>query len=86
VCGKHIGYGYEELHQWLNAGAAALDAGDIDGGSFYALGAIRQMKNATTNFFKPWADLGLKAFEDRRKHGNRYDENDKLKRRPTGRF
>ena len=81
VCNKHMGYGYEELYQWLSAAAATFEAGDIDAGSFYAMGAIKQMHFATTNIHKAWAELGLKAFGDRMKHGNRYDEDGNLKNR-----
>jgi len=80
VCSKHMGFGYEELSQWLFATAMAFEAGDVDAGSFYALGAIRQMRNATTNFYSGWAELGLKAFANRSKHGNRYDDDGELKK------
>jgi hypothetical protein len=76
-----MGFGYEELSQWLFATAMAFEAGDADAASFYALGAIRQMRNATTNFYVGWAELGLKAFANRPKHGNRYDDDGELKKR-----
>ncbi len=81
VCNKHLGFGFEELYQWLSAAAMAYDAGDVDAGSFYTLGAIRQMRNATTNLYVDWAELGLKTFAGRSKHGNRYDEDGSLKKR-----
>jgi hypothetical protein len=85
MCDKNSGFGFEELGQWLSAAAMAFEAGDADAGSFYALGAIGQMGNATANLYKDWAELGLNAVVSRKKHGNRYDEDGNLKeRRPKG--